>query len=369
MALALEKCCVDHKLSFLSLGGTSPETSNTFLSQRNFISDLAASLKYTSFTIAWQPEWDFFEAKRLAEEIFRIAELTDGEANFRFGVSFNCKPGIPYFPAAEAPHFPSSTDVSNTTNLVSFAIGTENNQLLYKAFSTAAAKAKAKAADDHHQNKIQNRSSAAALTYAQQELQKLLHNALEPIENIAQTLRTDPSSQVKTANYLGIDTSIAPGLDETTTITAAFEKLPLLKEFGDSGTLAITERITHALQSVPVTRTGYCGLMLPVCEDQGLAQAITDGKISIQNLLQYSAVCGVGLDTVPVPGPGSKTTAEEREVLVCKAAAVLLDVAALSQRLGGKQLSVRLLPVVGGVPGEETRYTSPYLVDSVVMSL
>lgn len=355
MAIALEQCCVAHGLSFLSLGSTSPANSRTFLSDKHFISELVASLKFTSLTVAWQPEWDFYEAKRLAEEIFRIAELTDGDANFRFAVSFNCKPGIPFFPAAEAPP-PSSRIDKNEIPPISFAIGTENSGLLYEAFSKAAA-----AAD------MPRRDLADAHLFTKHVLNK----ALQPIENEAKKIASSSicSSEGRKVYYLGIDTSVAPCLEESTTITAAFEKLPLLEKFGDSGTLAITERVTQALQSVSVDRIGYCGLMLPVCEDRGLAKAAEEGRISIQSLLQYSAVCGVGLDTVPVPGPGPNATTKEREVLVTKAAAVLLDVAALSQRLGGKQLSVRLLPVLGAIPGEKTSYTSPYLVDSGVMSL
>ena len=37
--------------------------------------------------------------------------------------------------------------------------------------------------------------------------------------------------------------------------------------------------------------------MLPVCEDVGLAAAAASGAISLQTLLLYSAVCGVGLHT------------------------------------------------------------------------
>jgi len=356
MASALERCCIAHGLSFLSLGSTSPANSYNFLAKEHFISDLAASLKITSFTVAWQPDWNFHEAKCLAKEIFRIAELTDGEANFRFAVSFNCKPGIPFFPAAEAP---CSTSFNVKANYpIFFSIGTENSGLLYDSFSRAAQSAANRSIYD-----------VADLTDAQLETQVALNTALQPVEDIAKEMESGCfSTEIRKLHYLGIDTSIAPGLDESSTITAAFEKLPILEKFGDSGTLAITERVTQALKSVFVERIGYCGLMLPVCEDRGLARAAEAGTVSIQSLLQYSAVCGVGLDTVPVPGPGPDTTIEERELLVTKAAAVLLDVAALSRRLGGKQLSMRLLPVPGAVPGEKTRYTSPYLVDSVVMS-
>lgn len=40
------------------------------------------------------------------------------------------------------------------------------------------------------------------------------------------------------------------------------------------GTLAISELITRVVKGLPgVKQTGYSGLMLPVCEDAGLAAA------------------------------------------------------------------------------------------------
>lgn len=46
--------------------------------------------------------------------------LPGGEGNFQFGISANCKPGIPYFPAGYAP------DSANP----SFAIGMESSAVL-----------------------------------------------------------------------------------------------------------------------------------------------------------------------------------------------------------------------------------------------
>lgn len=169
----------------------------------------------------------------------------------------------------------------------------------------------------------------------------------------------------------------------------------------------LAERITAALKSLPVKLCGYSGLMLPVCEDSRLAAAADEGRLSLQarclftpctakhcsclhasscnptavlpsvhpalpatlqSLLLYSAVCGVGLDTVPVPGATQQQPAAEREALLGATAAVLLDTAALAFRLG-KPLSVRLLPVPGGVPGQRTNFDSPYLLNCAILPL
>ena len=76
----------------------------------------------------------------------------------------------------------------------------------------------------------------------------------------------------------------------------------------------------------------------------------------------------MGLDTVPVPGATRQQPAAEREGLLGATAAVLLDTAALALRLG-KPLSVRLLPVPGGVPGQRTSFDSPYLLNCAVLPL
>lgn len=108
--------------------------------------------------------------------------------------------------------------------------------------------------------------------------------------------------------------------------------------------------------------------MLPVCEDGGLAAAADEGRISVASLLHYSAVCGCGLDTVPVPGATSAQPEGERRALLGATAALLLDVAALAHRLD-KPLSVRLLPVPGAAPGQRTAFDSPYLLNCAVLLL
>ena len=72
----------------------------------------------------------------------------------------------------------------------------------------------------------------------------------------------------------------------------------------------------------------------------------------------YSAVCGTGLDTIPLPG---ETTPEE-------IAAVLLDLAALAQRLN-KPLTARLMPVPGKQAGDLTSFDFPFFANSRVLGL
>ena len=64
------------------------------------------------------------------------------------------------------------------------------------------------------------------------------------------------------------------------------------------------ERITAALKSLPLQLCGYSGLMLPVCEDSGLAAAANDGRIGIGSLLHFSGGGGVGVVVLDRPKGG-----------------------------------------------------------------
>ena len=78
----------------------------------------------------------------------------------------------------------------------------------------------------------------------------------------------------------------------------------------------------------------------------------------MRDLLLFSAVCGAGLDTVPLPGD---VTAGELQPL-------LLDVAALSLRLN-KPLTARLMPIPGKKAGDATTFTFDYFANGAVMDL
>jgi len=155
--------------------------------------------------------------------------------------------------------------------------------------------------------------------------------------------------------YGGIDLSSAP-LKEIS-IGAAIEKLfgaPL----GSPGTLTAAAVVTRALKGIPVTHAGYSGLMLPVLEDSGIAQRWSEGRLTFDSLLSYSAVCGTGLDTIPLPG----------DVTEEQLARILGDVASLSVKWH-KPLSARLLPIAGKKAGDMTELDDPFLVNAKIQPL
>jgi uncharacterized protein len=152
--------------------------------------------------------------------------------------------------------------------------------------------------------------------------------------------------------FMGVDPTPAPLGDAS--IGAAMETYTGAK-FGSSGTLTAALAITTAVKAVPVKQVGYSGLMVPVLEDKRLAERWGQGSFNTDDLLAYSAVCGTGLDAVPFPG----------DISIEQMARIMGDVAALAWKWK-KPLSVRLQPVLGRKPGEQTEFNSPYLFNTTL---
>jgi uncharacterized protein (UPF0210 family) len=143
-------------------------------------------------------------------------------------------------------------------------------------------------------------------------------------------------------SYLGLDATPAPGPDSS--IGAAIQQFTGTK-FGSSGTLSAAAIITDAVRSIPVKRVGYSGLMLPPLEDSVLAQGWSERNYNIDSVLAYSAVCGTGLDTIPLPGDVSQQQLER----------IIGDVASLAFKWH-KPLAARLIPAPGKKAGDRTDF-------------
>ena len=155
--------------------------------------------------------------------------------------------------------------------------------------------------------------------------------------------------------YMGIDLSPAPmKYASIGSATAGFTG----GRFGTSGTLTAVGAITSALRDISVKKVGYNGVMMPVMEDTRLAQLWGEGALTMDQILAYSAVCGTGLDTIPLPG----------DVTVQQLERIIGDVATLSAKLS-KPLSARLLPVAGAKPGDQTSFDDPNLVNTIIQRL
>ena len=256
---------------------------------------------------------DMVAARGAAQVMLRLAsETKEGFGNFNFAALACVGPGSPFFPAA-------------------YHAGPANLTVALQGSGIVA-------------EALEGGVELSDVTRRTRE--RLLDHAV-PVVQLAQALA--PELDV---DFGGIDLSPAP--DGADSIAAAME-LAGIGPVGSPGTLALAAALTPAIQSTGLPTCGYCGLMLPVMEDVVLAQRWAEGRLGINQLLAYSAVCGTGLDTVPVPGDSS----------VDELAYVISDMASLAVRLR-KPLSARLLPVPGKRAGETTDFSSPYLVNTLI---
>jgi uncharacterized protein (UPF0210 family) len=187
------------------------------------------------------------------------------------------------------------------------------------------------------------------------EIEDGLVNALElaaaPVELVSDDLAAKSGFA-----FVGIDLSPAPFPTDDISIGGALENVGV-DRFGGSGTLYAAAMVTRAIRRTRINRCGFSGLMLPVLEDSVLARRAAERPSSLHELLLYSAVCGTGLDTVPLP----------EDISHAELAGTYLDMAALSVALHGKPLTARLLPVPGARAGDLTTYTFDFFRNTRVM--
>lgn len=260
-----------------------------------------------------------------AKSVVEIGKITPrGEGNFNFTVNYNCKPHIPYFPAS----------YHNSSDENCFALGLETPDLLVEAL---------KCMPNQSNHNAHMKASYSAMKEALQYHIDAIVAMTESFEH-----------PYKTA-FAGIDTSAAPSKNCSSMVEVY--RLLGVPYFGASGTLEASALLTKVFKAQQGCHLiGFSGLMLAVIEDEGLADATTRDEFDLRALLQNSAVCGIGLDTVPIEGD---TPAE-------KIAAICADTGTLAFRLN-KPLTVRLFPVPELKAGEMTHFESDDLCNSAVL--
>ena len=250
-----------------------------------------------------------------AEIIVKCAPIEqNGFANLQFAALANVKAGAPFLPAAY-----------HDKDTPAFAIATESADLAVQAFENV------RSIEEGRNNLVS-------------EIEK--HG--KKLTEVAKSLRV---------KFYGIDFSLAPFPDDAHSLGNAVEKMGIPK-IGLHGSLAAAAILTESIDRANFPHTGFSGFMQPVLEDSVLAKRAAEGTLTIKDVLLYSAVCGTGLDTIPLPGD---TTAEQIVPL-------LLDISALALRLD-KPLTARLMPVPGKQAGDETSFDFGFFANSKVMKL
>ena len=258
-------------------------------------------------------------ARACGELVARVAaQSADGFGNLRFAALANCPPHIPFFPAA----------YHDGAERLTVGLALEAADLAVAAFDRAD-----------------------SLEAARDRLVAALRRDVERAEAAARGALAGETE----VELTGVDLSLAPFPADDRSIAHAFEKLGL-QAFGAHGTLFLASFLTDCLRAARPGRFGFSGLMLPVLEDSVLARRAAQGMFGVDSLLLYSSVCGLGLDTVPLPGdtpPG-------------ELAGIVLDMASLAVKLD-KPLTARLFPVPGKRVGDEVSWDFAFFSSSRVL--
>ncbi len=255
--------------------------------------------------------------RQAAKVIKQLSERTPhGDANFNFGAIAMMKPYGPYYPGSY--HLGKGH---------AFAIAMEGAEVVGDVFR-------------QYKDPVE----------AEKRLSEVLSNYAKQVEAVGMQL-----AKTTGWTYEGIDATPAPLGDRS--IATAMEYF-IGGPFGSVGTETASGIVTRAVQSTPVKRTGYSGLMIPVMEDNVLAKRWSEGTFTLDSILAYSAVCAGGVDTVPLPG----------DITEEQIARILSDVAWLAYRWN-KPLAARLLPAPGKKAGDLTEFSGSLLVKTVIQPL
>lgn len=309
---AIADVCRENEIDFFSVGCARNEQ------EIELIPEIISfnSMFFASALISDRNEILYGNLKAASQAVKEMGHI-DVMSNFRFCSSAYPTPEIPFFPAS----YSSETE--------GFAIGCENGEVLNKTFN-------------RQRTDLENMDA----------LKDIFFKKYKEIERAAKQI-----SKSTGFPYIGTDTSVVPGVSKDSSIAFAYEKMGF-GNFGKMSTLHLSSLMTSLTKSIPVRRTGFCGLMLPLCEDEGLAMRSDEETYNLSNLLLYSSVCGCGLDTIPIPGNTSEKVISS----------ILKDVAAIAVKLR-KPLMARLLPIKKHSAGERTDFESQYLVNCKILDV
>jgi hypothetical protein len=314
----MEKASADHGFAYIALGPAGFEHPEAYA----MIPELIAQTENVFFSahMAVQGQGISYPAVQACAEIITRLGPQDpnGFANLYFTALSNVGPGSPFFPAAY-----------HDGGAPGFALAVEAASLAVDAFSQA-------------------RTLADGLQFLKASIEK--HG--QALSKIGRQLEAESGFR-----YLGIDFSLAPFPDQASSLGHAMERMGVPR-VGLHGSLAAAALLASTLDQAEFPRVGFSGLLFPQLEDSTLAARAAEGTLTVKDFLMYSAVCGTGLDTIPLPG---NTTPEQLTPL-------LLDLAALGLRLD-KPLTARLMPVPGKQAGEPTTFDFSFFANSRVMPL
>ncbi|MHA1150823.1 MAG: DUF711 family protein [Promethearchaeota archaeon] len=270
---------------------------------------------FSSLPVASSKSGINLAALKSGAHIIKELSVPDPINNLQFCVSANVPPNIPFFPAAY-----------HLSDNPAFSIAIEMADEVSRSFR-----------------------AASSLVEAKYNLRKKFEQIYDAISVVCEDVAKNFNIR-----FVGMDFSPAPYPKLTRSIGYAIEKLNS-NYFGAHGTLLAVALIKKCIPNKPKI-IGFSGFMQPVLEDYIIAKRVAEERFCIDTLLLNSAICGTGLDCIPLPGDIT-----EREIFY-----ILLDVCVLSVILD-KPLTARLIPLPGKNAGDDVSFDFEYFAETKVM--
>ncbi len=145
-----------------------------------------------------------------------------------------------------------------------------------------------------------------------------------------------------------IDLSLAPTPAAGDSVADILKEIGV-DEVGAPGSTAALALLNDQVKKGGIMASSYVGglsgAFIPVSEDAGMIEAVSDGTLSIEKLEAMTCVCSVGLDMIAIPGdtPSSSISG------------IIADEAAIGM-INQKTTAVRLIPVIGKGVGDTAEF-------------
>ncbi len=122
-----------------------------------------------------------------------------------------------------------------------------------------------------------------------------------------------------------------------------------LEYAGAPGTTAALALLNDQVKKGGVMASSYVGglsgAFIPVSEDRGMIEAVTQGALTLEKLEAMTCVCSVGLDMIAIPG----------DVKATAISGIIADEMAIGM-VNQKTTAVRIIPVIGKGVGETVEF-------------
>ena len=145
-----------------------------------------------------------------------------------------------------------------------------------------------------------------------------------------------------------IDLSLAPTPAVGDSVAGILEEIGL-ERAGAPGTTAALALLNDQVKKGGIMASSYVGglsgAFIPVSEDQGMIDAVTEGALTLEKLEAMTCVCSVGLDMIAIPGKTSAATIS----------GIIADELAIGM-INQKTTAVRLIPVIGKDVGDTVEF-------------